>query len=74
MSNGGFDGAPRRFLALPAGRLSAAMLRAEPTLGLFPLHSVLLPGATLSLRVFEAPLPGPGARVFRAMRAASACA
>ena len=30
------------------------MLReAPPTLGLFPLHSVLLPGSTLSLRVFE---------------------
>ena len=30
------------------------MLRETPrTLGLFPLHSVLLPGATLSLRVFE---------------------
>jgi len=29
------------------------MLRTPPTLGLFPLHSVLLPGATLSLRVFE---------------------
>ena len=29
------------------------MLETSPTLGLFPLHSVLLPGATLSLRVFE---------------------
>ena len=29
------------------------MLRHPRTLGLFPLHSVLLPGATLSLRVFE---------------------
>ena len=30
------------------------MLREAPlTLGLFPLHSVLLPGSTLSLRVFE---------------------
>ena len=29
------------------------MLRTPPSLGLFPLHSVLLPGATLSLRVFE---------------------
>jgi Lon protease-like protein len=29
------------------------MLRTSPSLGLFPLHSVLLPGATLSLRVFE---------------------
>ena len=26
---------------------------APPTLGLFPLHSVLLPGSILSLRVFE---------------------
>ena len=30
------------------------MLRETPrSLGLFPLHSVLLPGASLSLRVFE---------------------
>ena len=29
------------------------MLRTPPSLGLFPLHSGLLPGATLSLRVFE---------------------
>ncbi|MGO4552444.1 LON peptidase substrate-binding domain-containing protein [Lysobacter sp. 2RAF19] len=28
-------------------------MRNSPTLGLFPLHSVLLPGASLSLRVFE---------------------
>jgi Lon protease-like protein len=28
-------------------------VRNSPTLGLFPLHSVLLPGASLSLRVFE---------------------
>ena len=28
-------------------------MRSSPSLGLFPLHSVLLPGAALSLRVFE---------------------
>jgi Lon protease-like protein len=54
MSNGGFDGAPRRFLAARRDAERAAMLaQAPPTLGLFPLHSVLLPGAALSLRVFE---------------------
>ena len=51
------DSTARRAVSWPRARAAerrSPMLREAPlTLGLFPLHSVLLPGSTLSLRVFE---------------------